>query len=968
MRKVYLLIFIAFFSQQSYSQIVQWTFETSLPATAGPHAAEIGTGSASVQHAGASSYTNPAGNGSAESFSATNWTTTGDYWQFQFATTGYQDITLTWDAISSGTGPRDFKVQYSTDGTSFTDATGTNSTYQVGNTPTWTSATYNASYTRTLDLSGVAALNNAAAVYIRLTLTSQTSSNGGTIAGAGTSRVDNVTINGNVFTSNTITVSTLSAVTFNLVDCFTSANGTVDFTSTGTFTTGNVYTAQLSDAAGSFASPTNIGTLSSTANAGTINFTIPAGTPTGLLYRIRIRSSNPLVTSSNFSLDITINQGGSCSSSATDYFQSRSSGNWNTTTTWESSATGLAGSWINATLTPTNVANTITILNTHTVTVTASVSVDQVVIQSGGMVDHTGGTITVEDGTGDDIDIQAGGIFRLAVVGTPPAYGAGSPTINVATGGTLRVSAGGMTGAGTGVNVNNIIYQHQSILEWMPSGTGSFSSGGVTYFPNVNTTTIPIFRSNNSLAMQVGAAAATTFNGVFEAANANVTWENAGTKTFRNGIRGTGNVIAATVTNPSGMFVINGTTAELGGTGSLIAPNSGIQIGSASGTIATISDNKVINGNVSLVSTGTYVELGASNLTITGTVTGGSATSYIRTNGTGSFILNNITALRDAPIGRSTYNPLTITHADGLNWTLRVEDAVAVADPTFAANVAKAVQREWHITPSTNPPATGADIVFQWDDSDPSQVGGLYNNAENVQIWHEVSQGSPWGDDWLAVGTAQAATGTPPGVRTANFTNWTWFSPFAISNISGPLPVKLASFTAIRINDRNARINWELAACCSRNARFELEKSTDGTQFTRIALINGSETSRFYDQYDINLGKGITYYRLKTTDVDGKVTYSRTAAVINGTNGLVVAAPAPNPVNDATTVVVTVGRKENIAFVLADINGRIVRQWNTTLPEGTNNITVPATALAGGTYYLTATAGEAKAVVRFVKQ
>ncbi len=65
---------------------------------------------------------------------------------------------------------------------------------------------------------------------------------------------------------------------------------------------------------------------------------------------------------------------------ATDYFRSKASGNWNVAGTWESSADG--NSWSNSTLTPTTSANTVTILNGHEVTVSANVSVDQVVINA----------------------------------------------------------------------------------------------------------------------------------------------------------------------------------------------------------------------------------------------------------------------------------------------------------------------------------------------------------------------------------------------------------------------------------------------------------------------------------------------------------------------------------------------------------------------------------------------------------
>ena len=67
--------------------IATWTFETSIPATAGPFSPEVGNGSALGVHAGATVYSSPAGNSSARSFSSTLWAV-GDYYQFQVNTTG----------------------------------------------------------------------------------------------------------------------------------------------------------------------------------------------------------------------------------------------------------------------------------------------------------------------------------------------------------------------------------------------------------------------------------------------------------------------------------------------------------------------------------------------------------------------------------------------------------------------------------------------------------------------------------------------------------------------------------------------------------------------------------------------------------------------------------------------------------------------------------------------------------------
>ena len=113
--------------------------------------------------------------------------------------------------------------------------------------------------------------------------------------------IDDIKIEGITNVTNSITTGTITGSPFCAGSTFN-----VLFTSSGTFAGGNIYTAQLSSASGSFASPTNIGTLNSTANSGTIAVTIPAGATTGSGYIIRIISSNPVLTGSS-SLAFSIN-------------------------------------------------------------------------------------------------------------------------------------------------------------------------------------------------------------------------------------------------------------------------------------------------------------------------------------------------------------------------------------------------------------------------------------------------------------------------------------------------------------------------------------------------------------------------------------------------------------------------------------------------------------------------------------
>ncbi len=80
----------------------------------------------------------------------------------------------------------------------------------------------------------------------------------------------------------------------------------ISYSVNATVNAGNTYTVQLSDASGSFANPTTIGTLASTALTGTINVTIPIATPAGTAYRIRVNSSQPVQLGSSNPNPITI--------------------------------------------------------------------------------------------------------------------------------------------------------------------------------------------------------------------------------------------------------------------------------------------------------------------------------------------------------------------------------------------------------------------------------------------------------------------------------------------------------------------------------------------------------------------------------------------------------------------------------------------------------------------------------------
>ena len=183
---------------------IKWTFEVSQPS--GNEAAdqpitgilpEFGAGVASALHTGAAVYSHPSGNGSSNSFSATNWAV-GDYFQFACSNlSGGFGYSVSWDQVSSDTGPAMFQLQYSTDGLNFTD----DASYQVyengalsGPSPYWDFTTLNPTTHYIENLGTVSALIGQPTLWFRLVNESMTSADGGKVGPSGASRVDNFTV------------------------------------------------------------------------------------------------------------------------------------------------------------------------------------------------------------------------------------------------------------------------------------------------------------------------------------------------------------------------------------------------------------------------------------------------------------------------------------------------------------------------------------------------------------------------------------------------------------------------------------------------------------------------------------------------------------------------------------------------------------------------------------------------------
>ena len=221
MKKIILLIAIGSVLNLDYARasviLANWTFETynaaNLTAATGPALlAEAGLGAgvavATGVHASSSAaWSNPAGNGSAESFSVNTWTV-GDYFQFRTSSSGYAGITLGWDQTGSSTGPTNFSLLYSTDSganfTQFADYAIVKSVaglinYSDNTTGTgWSSSKTAINTSFSYDFSSITGLNNNSNIVFRLAQLNNITTGTTTVQGGGTGRIDNVIITASV--------------------------------------------------------------------------------------------------------------------------------------------------------------------------------------------------------------------------------------------------------------------------------------------------------------------------------------------------------------------------------------------------------------------------------------------------------------------------------------------------------------------------------------------------------------------------------------------------------------------------------------------------------------------------------------------------------------------------------------------------------------------------------------------------
>ncbi len=328
-----------------------------------------------------------------------------------------------------------------------------------------------------------------------------------------------------------------------------------------------------------------------------------------------------------------------------------------------------------------------------------------------------------------------------------------------------------------------------------------------------------------------------------------------------------------------------------------------LDISPATANVALGGATQVVVTN-NLILTSGKVDLNTNRLTLgttsaAGTLTGGSATSYILAykaamNGTFRRYTPATSFSYLFPVGdNSNYTPMTILYNPGTSLVNAFTDAqlYAVAHPQ-KGTATSYITRYWPVNPS-GVSNTDYNATYTYADAD---VIGIESTLFPFKY-------NPYG--WVGSGGSaatfmQGAGSVNVGSNTLTWTNIESFSEFTGIGNGTPLPIELLSFSAA-LQQQDVFLKW-ITASEKNNDYFTLERSWNGLDFETINQQKGAGNSSFNLSYfytDVAVaesGNSKAYYRLKQTDFNGQFSFSKTVVVnFNKDNNISAIQAYPNP-------------------------------------------------------------------------
>jgi hypothetical protein len=187
------------------------------------------------------------------------------------------------------------------------------------------------------------------------------------------------------------------------------------------------------------------------------------------------------------------------------------------------------------------------------------------------------------------------------------------------------------------------------------------------------------------------------------------------------------------------------------------------------------------------------------------------------------------------------------------------------------------------------------------------------------------------------------------------------------------MPVTVLSFKATftgSTQGRNSKVNltWITTSELD-NAYFTIERSADGLQFTELVHIESqsfTSTVASYQATDDQPLPGKSYYRLKQTDKNGKISYGKTIAVQKPAQ--ISVTLLPNPLS-SNTLYISHNLQEKISLIFMDMLGqRISPSAYSTITENDGLIVTFIENISPGLYTVQVSNGSSSVTKKLIVQ
>jgi hypothetical protein len=196
-----------------------------------------------------------------------------------------------------------------------------------------------------------------------------------------------------------------------------------------------------------------------------------------------------------------------------------------------------------------------------------------------------------------------------------------------------------------------------------------------------------------------------------------------------------------------------------------------------------------------------------------------------------------------------------------------------------------------------------------------------------------------------------------PGKNPGNFFKQWWGSEWgcdkSLTLMSTILPVEMTSFTA-SVNSGIASLKWTTATELN-NKGFEIERSLDKVNFSKVAFVEGKGTTSKTNSYTysdkIPAGKAY-FYRLCQIDLDGTSKYSNVVEAKNVTpTQFAMSQNYPNPFNPSTNVKFDLPVNSKVTVQVFNLLGQVVATMaNGQFDAGSHELSFNASKLSSGIY------------------